>query len=74
LDGGIGAVVGGFEWAMWTVFRVRQDGSGFGECATSTPLDESVALDQAVSPALAQAVAELVQAVGLLREVEDRSI
>jgi hypothetical protein len=74
LDGGIGAVISGFRRVMWTLFRVRQDGSGFGECATWTPLDENVALDQAVSLGLAQAVAELVQAVGLLREVEGGSI
>src|SRR5208337_201627 len=90
LDGGIGAVIGGFEPAVWTVLRVRPVmEAAVGEGAAQALVEEeeeqgdldalgrepvgvarAVALDQAVSLELAQVVAELVQTVGLLREVE----
>ena len=88
LDGGIGAVIGGFEPAVWTVLRVRPVmEAAVGEGAAQALVEEedeldptlgrepvgvarAVALDQAVSLELAQVVAELVQTVGVLREVE----
>ncbi len=90
LDGGVGAVIGGFEPAVWTVLRVRPVmEAAVGEGAAQALVEEeekqrhldaflreavgvarAVALDQAMPFEFAQVVAQLVEAVGLLREVE----
>ena len=90
LDGGVGAVIGGFEAAVGTVMGVGPVmEAAVGKRPTQALMEEeeeqgdldalggepvgvarSVALDQAMPLELAQVVAQLVEAVGLVGEIE----